>query len=297
MAREARQAAESRLLTTWWNSPYISPMKNTTLILGFLLLSALTAHAQNSFPYAFTKASWNATFVGIAAQSAAFAIPDPVLSHESIDNLNATQVNWFDRAATRNYSLSYAKRSDQTLNILMVAPATTSAALLRTHSFNNTLTYAGMYLETFVITNGTKDLIKDLFGRTRPVFYNSNLSLSDRYDLADMGDGRTSFYSGHTAVAFSSAVFLASTHDELYDAPMRSAALWTVSLGLAGYTAYARYEAGKHFPTDILAGAIIGSALGYGIPKLHMVRHSGWSFSTHPQGLSLNYDLTCRFLM
>lgn len=34
-----------------------------------------------------------------------------------------------------------------------------------------------------------------------------------------------------------------------------------------------RYEAGKHYPTDLIVGAAFGSLVGWGIPKLHEVKN------------------------
>jgi len=35
-----------------------------------------------------------------------------------------------------------------------------------------------------------------------------------------------------------------------------------------------RYASGKHFPTDIITGALVGSAVGYFIPFLHRTNES-----------------------
>jgi len=42
-----------------------------------------------------------------------------------------------------------------------------------------------------------------------------------------------------------------------------------VSYSLATATALLRVASGSHFMTDVLAGALIGTALGIGIPFLH----------------------------
>lgn len=41
------------------------------------------------------------------------------------------------------------------------------------------------------------------------------------------------------------------------------------SLTLAAMTGYARVKAGKHYPTDVIAAAAVGFAIGYLIPTLH----------------------------
>ena len=45
--------------------------------------------------------------------------------------------------------------------------------------------------------------------------------------------------------------------------------VWVLSEGMAAATAYLRVAAGKHFYTDVLTGAIVGSAIGLLIPYLH----------------------------
>jgi membrane-associated phospholipid phosphatase len=43
-------------------------------------------------------------------------------------------------------------------------------------------------------------------------------------------------------------------------------------LGTAAAVGGLRIAAGKHFPTDILAGAAVGSLVGYLVPRLHLRR-------------------------
>jgi hypothetical protein len=63
-----------------------------------------------------------------------------------------------------------------------------------------------------------------------------------------------SFPSGHSAMAFAAAVTMG-----LY---LRRGRWWCVSLGLAGGVALSRLYLAHHFPTDVLAGAVMGAALG-----------------------------------
>lgn len=72
---------------------------------------------------------------------------------------------------------------------------------------------------------------------------------------------RTSFPSGHSSTAFAYAA-LTRENVAVIDMPagLRDAFNWSV-LTLATATAYARVEAGVHYPTDVLAGAAIGNFL------------------------------------
>jgi membrane-associated phospholipid phosphatase len=64
-----------------------------------------------------------------------------------------------------------------------------------------------------------------------------------------------SFPSGHTALAFSTATTLALDYKKWYI--VVPAFLWAGSVG------YSRMYLGKHYPGDVLAGAIIGIGSGY----------------------------------
>jgi len=54
---------------------------------------------------------------------------------------------------------------------------------------------------------------------------------------------------------------------------------------------YLRYKSGKHFPTDILTGALIGSAIGYFIPFIHRTNESDLdvSFGINGNGSTINF--------
>jgi membrane-associated phospholipid phosphatase len=265
-------------------------MKFKSLFTVILICTMFTAKGQRDFPYSFNTSSKYLLATGVITQGVALWMPDPTLTPADIAQLNPHTINRFDRGAAYEYSEAAHKTSDQTLNMLMVSPAFIGAAEWQRSHLNNALIYGGMYIETFLLTNSIKDLTKDIVKRTRPLFYNPNLSLDERYSLAEAGDARTSFFSGHTAVAFSSAVFLASTYDDLYDNKTMSAMIWTGGLMLASTTGYMRYKAGKHFPTDIITGAIFGAACGYLVPKSHLSAAENWSLNPIPQGLRIAYQ-------
>ena len=108
-------------------------------------------------------------------------------------------------------------------------------------------------------------LSKGLTERFRPYAFNPNVPMDNKLTR----DAKTSFFSNHTTTAFASAVFLSTVYGDYNPNSEWKPYLWTGSLLVASIVGYLRYEAGEHYPTDIIAGAVAGSAVGYAIPWMH----------------------------
>lgn len=89
--------------------------------------------------------------------------------------------------------------------------------------------------------------LKYVVGRGRPT------DGKGAYDFQPFS-GRDSFASGHTTEAFA----LASVISEHYDEPW----IRFTSFSLAGAVGYARLNNNRHWPSDVLAGAAIGTFVG-----------------------------------
>ncbi len=139
-------------------------------------------------------------------------------------------------------------------------------ALVLTEFDEDYLHLAGMYAETMALTWSVTTLVKSS-GRIRPLAYNGNAALSERQG----SDMRESFPSGHTSVTMASMVFLATVYEAYRPGTTMSTVLWVGGVGLGLVTGSLRVFSGMHFPTDVLAGAVIGGVIGYVVPKLHEV--------------------------
>ena len=101
-------------------------------------------------------------------------------------------------------------------------------------------------------------LVKYAVGRQRPLA---------RYGTAPAEpDDNLSFFSGHATLAFSlaTAAGTVSTLRGYRSAPW----VWGTGLGAAGAVGYLRIAGDKHYLSDVLVGAVVGSAFGIGIPRL-----------------------------
>jgi membrane-associated phospholipid phosphatase len=128
-----------------------------------------------------------------------------------------------------------------------------------------------MTTEMTLFTMGATYITKALVGRKRPYLYNTDMSVDERFGRAASSDNSASmsFFSGHTSAAFALATFSSTLFMDIHGKSIWSKVWWGTSLSLAAMTGVARVKAGVHYPTDVIAGAIVGSAIGYLVPRLH----------------------------
>jgi membrane-associated phospholipid phosphatase len=184
------------------------------------------------------------------------------ISLNELSNLSRENVNSFDRGATYNWSPSTAEWS----NVLLIT-AIASPLLLFTSSAvrNDAGTFSTMYLQNILSTYSVSHLPKGLVTRHRPYVYNEDVP----DEVKENVDATHSFLSAHTSVAFASAIFISTTFAKYNPDSNLKPYIWSSSLLLATAVGYLRYAAGQHFPTDIIAGAVVGSVIGLLIPLLH----------------------------
>lgn len=107
--------------------------------------------------------------------------------------------------------------------------------------------------------------VKFSVGRERP-FVRALESDEEKAATSHPSDNNLSFYSGHTSLAFAlvgSAGAVAQMRG--YD---HGWLVWPVGGVLAASVGYLRIGADKHYFTDVATGALLGGAIGVGIPYL-----------------------------
>ena len=205
-----------------------------------------------------------------------------VLAGSCMFALDRAEINSFDRLAVQHYNQTI----DKTATALQIAAMLTPAVLL-SESSDQYVTIGVMYLETQLLTWGTTKLLKTVIERPRPYMYH------DDYPQAkvDSGDWDDSFPSGHTAMSFAGASFVSYVFwkynpDSKWRIPVTAA-----SYSLALTVAALRVAGGSHFMTDVLAGALIGTAIGIGVPALHtLFADKDASVSVSPFGLAVSWS-------
>ena len=122
-----------------------------------------------------------------------------------------------------------------------------------------------LWAESLFLTLGITNLTKVLVQRPRPYLYRKKASA----EFKQRNDNRKSFFSGHTSISAVSCFLIATMHDDYNPNSKLSPHLWSGALFVPALMAYYRYEAGKHFPSDVVVGYLVGSTIGMFIPRLH----------------------------
>jgi membrane-associated phospholipid phosphatase len=261
----------------------------------FLVVSSVTVNAQpREFPYHRNTMDFVLLPIGITTfitSEYLSAKRDNSLSINEIEALDRTNIHGFDRSATYNWSPAAADFSDVPFRTMPFLPIVLGIPLAKNKQWNNALTLGLIYTEVFLLTKGITGITKSITSRTRPYLYNTAYSAEQRFTFQDETAPNTSFFSGHSSATFAFAVLLSKTYTDLYGKNTWSKVIWGTSLSLAGATAYARVAAGVHFPTDVLVGAVVGSAIGYLIPELHKRKTEKLSLTIFPGYFSAVYTL------
>jgi len=173
-------------------------------------------------------------------------------SSNSLDASARNQLRWSNTSLANNVSH---------LTGFVLSPAFAFASHAWLDWWENRI--GQFYEEALIISEATLvaaltgELIQLSVGRQRPeAHFNAS---------APQGASQnTSFYSGHTTIAFA----LAASSGTLATLRNRSEApyIWTGGLILSSLTAYLRVAADRHYLTDVITGAVVGSLIGFSLP-------------------------------
>jgi hypothetical protein len=119
--------------------------------------------------------------------------------------------------------------------------------------------------EALAITGAATGWIKVLARRPRPFLFTDSAA---HYWEPDAG---LSFPSGHASVAFAGAAAYASMLHRRGVSEGRGTEV-ALLFSAAAVTGGLRVIAHKHFPTDVVAGALLGAAIGWVVPRVHATR-------------------------
>ncbi|MEO1625110.1 MAG: phosphatase PAP2 family protein [Bacteroidota bacterium] len=239
-------------------------MKKPLSLLVFLLFSCLCT-AQS--PY---EVSWGldgpllGSGIGVLATSHFLGKKMEAFDESAIGQLRRESVGPFDRSTTYRWSTTAQKHSD----ILVYSSFALPTLLLADSEVNNNpKEFTLIYLETLVINTALTNLLKNTAKRTRPYVYNPDPTIP--FNLKLKKDARRSFFSGHTSTAASMSFLTARMYSDFHPDSKARPYIWAGAAIIPAATGYLRVRGGKHFPTDVITGYVVGSLLGIFLPALH----------------------------
>jgi membrane-associated phospholipid phosphatase len=214
----------------------------------------------------------------------------PHSTEEDILSLNKNDINGFDRGAVRPYSKS--------LDRISYYPFFASMPLPFLFLFGNTkkdfFKLTGLYLQAMSITGFLYTGSVYFVDRYRPYAYSNESSIDQR----TRGGAKNSFYAGHVALVSTSTFFMAKVYADYHPESKAKWVFYVLAGTTTALTAYLRYTAGQHFPSDLLLGMTQGTLTGLLVPHFHknkLIKNNNFSivpFSTgRSLGLSMVYKL------
>jgi membrane-associated phospholipid phosphatase len=124
--------------------------------------------------------------------------------------------------------------------------------------------------EAFAIAAAAQEVTTALTSRERPYVGDCGGALpSTTIDCTNPGRYR-SFFSGHATLSFTAAGLTCEHHLTLgLLGGAEDALVCAGALVLAATTATLRVASDQHYASDVIAGALVGTAIGLGVPALH----------------------------
>jgi len=193
----------------------------------------------------------------------------PKLGQAELDRIVEEGVGWLNRAGLRQ-DPSKREQAHRISDAMMYGTASLPFLLFLDRKVKGEwLEVSLMYLETVSLTSNLytySPLGPTFVDRYRPLAFYEEVELEERRS----GNQRNSFYSGHVATTAMGTFFTAKVlHD--YHPEWGNKRFWLFA-GAAvppAVVGVLRLRALKHFPTDLLAGGLIGAGMGILIPELH----------------------------
>lgn len=171
-------------------------------------------------------------------------------------------LNGLDRLTAGRWSPTWATVSDASIYSMgVLAGAYLFVDERPLHALNDAVVVG----ESALVATATATIMTAAVQRPRPFLYGDKAPLDTRNGV----DASMSFISSHTAVAFALSTSTWRTYRLLHPESQAHWAVLALGDAAAAVVGLARLLAGRHFATDVLTGALVGTSVGLVVPALH----------------------------
>ncbi len=172
-------------------------------------------------------------------------------------------LNALDRTTAGSYDSTWSTAS--TVGLVGVAAAS-AVYLFADERFVPAMSDAVVVLESALTAVGISSVASIAAGRPRPFLFGEKAPL----DVRNSADASMSFVSSHAAVTFAVGISTFITAEHLRPTrPLVPVLVLVAGLASASFVTLGQVEAGNHFVTDAIAGAVVGASSGILVPALH----------------------------
>ncbi len=147
-------------------------------------------------------------------------------------------------------------------------------------------TFTLMFAQAIAIGNGINLAARSLEIWPRPYMYapSTNSETEAGKEKADKAKAEAygSFFSGHATAAFIVATFTDQWFRTVYPNSPYKGIMCATAYSLATLESVLRVAAGKHYVTDVIVGALVGTGISFGILEIHKDRNENFSVWAGP---------------
>ena len=202
---------------------------------------------------------------------------------ETPDNLKTQDVllPW-DKPLAGRYSENADKASDIG-SIFAVAPLVVGGIAWHDGSSSGKEfgTFTLMFFQAIGIGNGINLAMRSLEIWPRPYMYAEDGAGREKAEKAN-AEAHGSFFSGHATAAFTVATFTDQWFRTAYPNSPYKGIMRASAYSLATLESVLRIAAGKHYITDVVVGALVGTGVSIGILEMHRDRNENFSVWAGP---------------
>jgi membrane-associated phospholipid phosphatase len=193
----------------------------------------------------------------------------------SFEKSDIERINFIDRVVAGRWDI-IAKDNGKTFKHIAIYLIPLSL-LFFIGSAKRRLILFFVFSQGYVLTESLTGLAKGLVDRFRPFMYMTQneidklgLKAKEKF-LEDVFDNdiQNSFFSGDASITAFGFIFFAASYGSIYKDSSLKWLIWSISIIGVVLGCYFRTVSGKHFPTDVFIGGLVGTSIAIGILKIH----------------------------